>query len=54
MAVGEADEFAPEADGKHQHAHAAPARDEKMTELVDEDHDRQDEQERNDQVIKGR
>src|ERR1700745_1506709 len=46
--------YSPKTYGKHQHAHAAPARDQEMTQLVDENHDGQDEQERNDQVIKGR
>jgi hypothetical protein len=50
VAVREADELAAEADREHQDPHAAPACDHEVPELVEEHHDRQDEQERNDPV----
>src|SRR4051794_15317971 len=51
VAVGEADELGPETDREGVDADAAPAADEEMPELVDEDHDREDDEER-DQVAK--
>jgi hypothetical protein len=47
MPIVESKQFAAKADGKHLNPHAAPARDQKMTELVEEHDDGQDEQERN-------
>jgi hypothetical protein len=47
-AVVEADEFRSEPDRECQHAHAAPARDEEMPQLMKEDDDRKIEQERQD------
>ena len=41
-------ELRAEADRENQHADAAPARDQEMAELVEEDHDGQNEQERHD------
>ena len=41
MFVVEADEFGTKANGKHQHANSAPARHQKMTELVKEHDDSQ-------------
>ncbi len=46
VTVVEADEFRPEADGEGVDADAAPAADEEVPHLVDEDHDGQNEQER--------
>ena len=45
VAVVKADEFGPEADGKHQNPHAAPARDQEMPELVEE-HDQAEDEEK--------
>ena len=46
MAVVEAKKLRTETDGEHQHPDAAPARHQKMTKLVEEHHDGQNEQER--------
>ena len=48
MTVVEADELRAETDRKHQHPHAAPARDQKMAKLMEEHDDAQAEQKRND------
>ena len=48
VAIGEAEQLRAETDGKDQHPHAAPARDQEMAELVEEHDDAQDEQKRND------
>src|SRR5690606_14063995 len=44
--VGEAENLRTEADGEHQHAHAAPARDQEVPKLVEKHDDGEDEQER--------
>src|SRR2546430_16861381 len=49
--IGEAEELAPEPDGKHLHPNAAPPRHEKMAELVEKNDDGQNEQEGDDQVV---
>ena len=48
MAIVEADDFGTETHRKSEHPHAAPARDEEMAELVEEDDNGQAEQKRND------
>ena len=48
VAVVETDDFRAETDGKHQNAHAAPARDQEMPKLVEEHHQAEDEQKGND------
>ena len=48
VAIVEAEQFRAEADREGEHAHAAPARDQEMAELVKEHHDGQHEQERHD------
>ena len=47
MPIGKAKKLPAESDRKHQDFHAAPASDQKMPKLVEEDHERQDEQKRN-------
>jgi hypothetical protein len=48
MAVVETDQFRAEAERERQHLHPGPARDQEVTEFVEENDDRQDEQEGND------
>ena len=47
VAVGEAQQFRAETDRKSHDPHAIPARDQEMAEFVEENHDGEDEQERN-------
>ena len=46
VAVIEADDFRPEADGEHHDPHAAPARDQKMAELMKKHDKAENEQKR--------
>ena len=48
MTVIETDDFRPESDGEDENAHAAPARDEEMPQLVEKNDDAEDEQKGND------
>ena len=47
IAIIEANDFGTEADRKHQNLHAAPACNQKVPELMEEDHQAKDEKERN-------
>src|SRR3982750_3475273 len=48
VAIVKAEQLGPKSDREGEHAHAAPSRDQKVPELVKENDDRQNEQERND------